>query len=117
MCCFYVVSGNRQPLPGMSDIKTLGILTINCNTIELQETDDLQNHKAYMRQEIDTTEKHYTNTDSSKSENEDKPVVNNNNNNNNNNSINYFFPGLNSDANKKASDEITQWLQRVQRCI
>ena len=33
-------------------------------------------------------------------------------NNNNNNSINYFLPGPNSDADKKTSDEITQWLQR-----
>ena len=61
-----------------------------------------------MRKEIDTTEEHHTNTDGSKFETEDKPTVNDN----NNNSIKYFLPGLNSDSDKKASDEITQWLQR-----
>ena len=45
MFSFFVVSRNRQPLLGMPDIKTLGILTINCNTIELKEADGLENCK------------------------------------------------------------------------
>ena len=73
MFSFYVVPGNRQPLVGMPDIKTLAILTINCNTIESKEADG------------------------SKFEIEDKPVVNDS----NNNSIRNFIPGPNSDANRK----------------
>ena len=48
------------------------------------------------------------NTDGSKFEIENKPMVNEN----NNNSIKYFLPGPNRDADKNASDGITQWLQR-----
>ena len=36
MCSFFVVLQNRQPLVGMPDIKTLGILAICCNTIEMK---------------------------------------------------------------------------------
>ena len=39
ICNFFVVSGNRKALLGMPDIKTLDILTINCNTIDTQESD------------------------------------------------------------------------------
>ena len=108
MCSFFVVPGNRQPSLGKPDIEALGILTINCNTIESRETDSLENCKTNMRQEINATEKLLTNTDGSKFEIEDKPMVNDN----NNNSIKYFLPGLNSDADKEASFTITQWLQR-----
>ena len=52
MCSFFVVPQKRQPLLGMPHIKTLGILTINCNTMELKEVDGLENCKANIRQEI-----------------------------------------------------------------
>ena len=105
MCSFFVVLRNRQPLLGMPDIKTLGISTINCKTIESKEADSPQNCKTNIREEINATEKHYTYTDGSKFENEDQPMVNDN----NNNSITYFISGLKSDANKKASHKITKY--------
>ena len=89
MCSFFVVSRTRQPLLGMPDIETLGILTINSNTIKSKEADGPQNCKADVRQEIDAMEKHYTNTDGSKFQIEDEPTVNDN----NDNSIKYFLPG------------------------
>ena len=46
MCSFFVVPWNGQPFLGMPDIKTLGILTINCNTLELQEAGSPENCKA-----------------------------------------------------------------------
>ena len=52
MCSFFVVSGNRQLLLGMPDIKTLGILIINCNTIEKKEADAPENCKTNMSQEL-----------------------------------------------------------------
>ena len=85
----------------MPDIEILGILTINCNTVDTQEAD-----KSWQRQykysqwpgfmllatlhkheEANRPENCYTNTDSnliSKSNNEDKPMVNIN-------EINYFL--------------------------
>ena len=54
MCSFFVVPGNRQPLLGMPDIKTLGILTINFNTVETKEANGHENCQT--RQEMDTTE-------------------------------------------------------------
>ena len=92
----------------MPDIKTLGILTVNCNTVEMKEADSPEKCKTNTGQEIDTTEKHYTNTDSSKFEIEDNSMVSDTDNNN----IKSFLPGSNSAADKKASDEITKQLQR-----
>ena len=57
MCSFFVVTRDRQPLLGMPDIETAGILPINCNTMELKEADGLENCKTNMRPEIDATEK------------------------------------------------------------
>ena len=76
--------------------------------IESKEVDGPDNCKTNTRQEIDAAEKHYTNTDGSKFKTEDKTTVNDN----NNNSITYFIPDPNSDVNKKASDKISQQLQR-----
>ena len=36
---FFVVPGNRQALLGVPDIETLNILTMNCNTVDMQDTD------------------------------------------------------------------------------
>ena len=66
MCSFFVDPGNREPLLDMPDTETLGILSINCNTIEAIEVDGPENCKANTRQEINATEKHHTNTDGSK---------------------------------------------------
>ena len=63
MSRFFVVPGNRQPLLGMTDIETLGILTVNCNAIEMKDADSPGNCQAHMNQEIDVTEEYYTNTD------------------------------------------------------
>ena len=52
MHSFFVVPGNGQPLLGIPDIKTLGILTIDCKPIESKEADGLENCKTNMRQEI-----------------------------------------------------------------
>ena len=65
MCSFLVVPGNREPLLGMPDIKALGILTVNCNTIEVKKDDGLEKSRTNTKQEIDATEKHYANTDGS----------------------------------------------------
>ena len=105
MCSFFLVTGNRQSLLVMPDIKTLGILTFTCTTIEMKETDGPENGKTNISQEIDATGQYYTNTDNvSKFENEDKPMVADNDNYN----IKYFPPGPNSDNNKRVSTEITQ---------
>ena len=61
---------------GMPYIKTVDILTINCNTTESKEAGGLEKCKTNMKQEIDATEKHQTNTDGSKFQIGDKPVVN-----------------------------------------
>ena len=113
MCSFFVILGNRKPLLGIPYIKTLGIVTINCDTIESKEADNPEKSKTNMRQEINATEKHYTNTDGSKFEIEDMPAVSDN----KNNSMQYFLPGPNSDADKKVGDEITQSLQRECRDV
>ena len=63
ICSFYVVLRNRQPLQGMSDIETLGMLTINCNTIEMKEADGPGNYKTNTSQEIDAKEEYNINTD------------------------------------------------------
>ena len=58
-----------------------------------------------MRQEADTTEKCYINTDSvSKFENKDKPVVTDN------DKMHYFLPGPNRENDKRTKTEITQQL-------
>ena len=76
MCSFFVVPGNRQPLLGIPDTETLGILIVNCNTIEMKEANGPENCITNTSQEIDATEQYYTNTDNvSKFENEDKPMV------------------------------------------
>ena len=62
-----------------------------------------------MSQEIDASQRCYTNTDNvSKVKNEDKPMVTDNDNDN----IKYFLPGPNSNNGKRVSVEITQWLQK-----
>ena len=87
----------------MPDIKKLGILTINWNTIGTKELDKAdkqrtktannqesmhQQQSVNIRQEADTPEKCYTNTDStSKFENKNRPTVTANDN------ISYFLPG------------------------
>ena len=58
MCSFFIVPGNKQPLLGMSDIETLGMLTINCNTIDMKEADGPENCKANMNQEIGASEEY-----------------------------------------------------------
>ena len=45
MCSFFVVPGNGQTLLGIPDIKTLGILTINYNTIATKQADEAEKHK------------------------------------------------------------------------
>ena len=98
----------------MPDIKTLGILTINCSTIEMKEADGPENYKTNTSQKIDATEEYYTNMDNvSKFENIDKPVVTDNDNNN----IKYLLQGSNSNNNKKVSAESTVSTKGVQRCI
>ena len=42
----------------MPDIETLGILTINCNTIEMKDAEWPENHRTNMSQETDTTEEY-----------------------------------------------------------
>ena len=39
ICNFFVVTGNRQTVLGMADIKTLDILTIKCNKVDTQKAD------------------------------------------------------------------------------
>ena len=91
MWSFILVLRNRQPLLGIPDTEILGILTINCNSIEEEEAYSHENCKTNMSQEIDATEEYYTNTDSIlKSGDEDKPTVTDNDNNNN---IKYSLPG------------------------
>ena len=109
MCSFLVVPRNRQPLLGMPDIETLGILTINCNTIEMKEADGPESCKTNMSREIYMTEKCYTNTQNmSDFGNEDKPMVTDNDSNN----IKYFLPGPNSDSDQRVIAEITQQIQK-----
>ena len=90
----------------MPDTETLGIVTINYNTIERKEVDSPKNCKTNMSQENDATEKCYTNT-VSEFENEDKQwllimiTISK-----------YFLPGTNSDKDKRLSTAITQQLQR-----
>ena len=89
--------------------ETLGILTINCDTIETKETDSPESCKRNTSQEIDATDEYYINTDNiTKFENEDKPMLTDN----DSNTVKYFLPGPNSNSDEKASAEITQWLQR-----
>ena len=45
---FFVVPGNGQPLLGMPDIETLGVLTVICNTIDMQ----VKNEQIYSGVEI-----------------------------------------------------------------
>ena len=102
MCSFFVVLRNEQPLLGMSDNETQGILTINCNTIEKKEADGSENCKTNTGQEIDTAEKCYTNTDNiSEFENEDKLTVTDNDNNN----IKYFLPTSNKRVGLKSNSD------------
>ena len=85
---FLCSSQNRQPLLGMSGIETLGILFINCKTIEMEDADGPGNCKINMSQKIGAIGAYYTNTDNfSKFGNEDKPKVTDNDNYN----IKYFL--------------------------
>ena len=93
----------------MQDIETLGILTINYNTIERKEAEHPENCKTNMSQEIDASGEYYTNTDSvSRFEKKDKLTVTDNDNNN----IKYFLPSSNSDSDKRMITKITEWLQK-----
>ena len=92
----------------MPDIKTLGIFTVNCKTIEVKEADDTENCKTNHRQEIETTENTKETQMTQNLKLKTGPMVNDTDNNN----IKYFLPGPNSNANKKASDEITKQLKR-----
>ena len=90
----------------------LNIITINCNTIDTQETDRAINcimntaicegsrhdqHNTNMMQQADRAEKCYVNTDSiSKFDNKDKAIINNK----ESTTINYFLPGYNQDNDK-----------------
>ena len=120
---FFVVPGNGQVLWGMPDIKTLDILIMNCNTIDIQKADKAnkwstntnnwqgsrhRQHFKNMMQEAYRPEKCYTNTVSnSKSDNKDKPTIIDN----KNSKINYFLLGHNQDNDKRVSTETTQQLQ------
>ena len=89
----------------MQDIETLGILTINWNTIETKKADDPENCRMNSSQEIDAAEEYYTNTDNiSKFEKKDKPTVTDNDNYNRK----YFLSGPDSDNDKWLSAEITK---------
>ena len=93
----------------MLDIKTLGILTIDYNIIEMKDADDPENCRTNTSQEIDAIEAYYTNTNNVlKFESKDKPMVTDN----DNNTIKYFPPGPNSD-----SDNHTITTKGNQRCI
>ena len=97
ICNFFVHPGHWQALLGMSDVKTLDILTIDYNNIDTQEADrankcstNITNyqgsrcmqHYTNMMQESDRLVKCYTNTNiNSKSDNNDKPMVTDNENN------------------------------------
>ena len=120
ICYFFVVPGNGQALLSMLDIKTLDILTINCNTIETQEADRAnkyssniancqdsrcEQHYTNMMQEADRPTKYYTGPDSnSKSDNKDRPMVTDS----ENSKINYFLPDPNHDNDKSMSAETIQ---------
>ena len=109
---------------GMSDIGTLDILTINCNTINTQDADRADKCSTNMTssqvsrceqyytnliQEVDRCKKCYKNIDSnSKSDNKDKQIVIDN----ENSKVNYFLPGPNQDNDNRVITEITQLLQR-----
>ena len=98
---------------GMSNINTLDILTINCNTIGTREADITnkcsaitancqgsccEQHYTNMIQEAARPQKCYTNIDSmSKSNNKDKPMVNNQ----LSNTVEYFLPGLSYNSDTK----------------
>ena len=60
-----------------------------------------------MSQEIDATEKCYTDSVSN-FDNEDKPTVTDN----DSNTIKYFLPGPNSNNDKKMNTDITEQLQK-----
>ena len=124
ICKFFVLTGNGKALLGMPHIDILNIIQINCNTIDIQETDTANNcstntaichgsrheqHYTNMMQEADRAEKWYVNTDSiSNFDNKEKPTVTDK----ECNTINYFLPGPNQDNDKRVSAEITQQLQR-----
>ena len=59
MGSFFVIPRNWQSLLSMPDIQILGILTINCNRIELKEADGPENCKTNTSWEIDATEEYY----------------------------------------------------------
>ena len=81
-------------------------LRITKQTHPRSKNEQVKEQYINLRQEADTPEKCYTNTDSiSKFENKDKPAVIEN------DKIRYFLPGPNRDNDKRESAEITQ-LQR-----
>ena len=70
--------------------------------------------KQTLSHEIDATEEDYMNTDNvSKFKNENKPMITDNDNNNKK----YFFPGPNSNNDKRDTIEITLQLQRQFRHV
>ena len=103
-------------------IETLGIPSINCNTIDTKEFEGTENCKTNtvnsqeptskqyhvnMRQGTRTTEKCYTNIDIIvKFGNKGKPAVTDNDN------LRYFLPDLNSNINTRVNTEVTQQQQR-----
>ena len=98
-----IILRNGQALLGMSDTEIINIITINCNTIGMQETgraakcstnkannqgSGCEKHCTNARQEASRPGRCYTNTSHNlnlKSNNTDMPVVNKN-------EINYFLP-------------------------
>ena len=52
---FCVVPENRQALPGIPDVKTIGILTNICNTIDTKEVDEAEIHRTNTANSQDST--------------------------------------------------------------
>ena len=116
ICNFFVVQVDGQALLGMPDIETLGIIAINSNKIDAQDSDRtdkcrtsttncmgsrFNQHYTNMMKETDRPQKYYTNN--SKSNNKDKLMAIDN----KNSKINYFLPGPSQDNDKRLSIEIT----------
>ena len=108
----------------MSDIDTLNIITINCNTIDTQRNDSTNNYPTNtticqsskhvqqytnMIQDVDRAEKSYANLDTiSKFENKGKTIIIDE----EPKTRSYFLPGSNHNNDKRVSAKITQQLQR-----
>ena len=57
---FFVVPQNGQALLGMSYIETLGILTVNCNTVDMQIQNEHTNSEMRMSANIQATHRKQT---------------------------------------------------------